>query len=116
MGDDGLPKVDVSKCVGCGACVENCPKGVFTLVPVTADVIVACNSHWKGPMVKSVCSAGCIGCTLCAKKCPKQTIDIVNDLAVINQENCIKCGVCAKVCPAKCINTGEKVQVMEKSA
>ncbi|MBQ3346980.1 MAG: RnfABCDGE type electron transport complex subunit B [Synergistaceae bacterium] len=116
MGDDGLPKVDVSKCVGCGACVENCPKGVFTLVPVTADVIVACNSHWKGPMVKSVCSAGCIGCTLCAKKCPKQTIDIVNDLAVINQENCIKCGVCAKVCPAKCINTGEKVPVMEKSA
>ncbi|MBQ2616496.1 MAG: 4Fe-4S binding protein [Synergistaceae bacterium] len=43
-------------------------------------------------------------------------MDIVNDLAVINQENCIKCGVCAKVCPAKCINTGEKVPVMEKSA
>ena len=116
MGADGLPKVDVSKCVGCEACVEHCPKGVITLVPATADVIVACNSHWKGPAVKSVCSAGCIGCTLCAKKCPKQAIDIVNDLAVINQDKCVKCGICAKVCPAKCINVGEKVTVMEKSA
>ncbi|MBR4195944.1 MAG: RnfABCDGE type electron transport complex subunit B [Synergistaceae bacterium] len=116
MGADGLPKVDVSKCVGCGACVEHCPKGVITLVPATADVIVACNSHWKGPAVKSVCSAGCIGCTLCAKKCPKEAIDIVNDLAVINQDKCVKCGLCAKVCPAKCINVGEKVTVMEKSA
>ena len=67
-------------------------------------------------MVKSVCSAGCIGCTLCAKKCPKQTIDMVNDLAVINQENCIKCGVCAKVCPAKVISTGEKVAAAEKKS
>ena len=116
MGDDGLPKVDVTKCVGCGACVSACPKGMLCLVPVTADVIVACNSHWKGPMVKSVCSAGCIGCTLCEKKCPKQAITIEHDLAVIDQSKCIKCGICAKVCPAKCIKTGEKVEVMKKSA
>lgn len=116
MGDDGLPKVDVSKCVGCGACVSACPKAMLTLVPVTADVIVACNSHWKGPQVKKVCSAGCIGCTLCSKKCPKQAIEMVNDLAVIDQSKCVKCGICAKVCPAKCINTGEKVTVLEKTA
>ena len=116
MGDDGLPKVDVSKCVGCGACVSACPKAVLELVPVTADVIVACNSHWKGPMVRKVCSAGCIGCGVCAKKCPKQAIDIVNDLAVIDQSKCVKCGVCAKVCPAKCIMTGEKAEVLKKSA
>lgn len=116
MGDDGLPKVDVSKCVGCGACVSACPKGMLCLVPVTADVIVACNSHWKGLMVKSVCSAGCIGCTLCEKKCPKQAITIEHDLAVIDQSKCIKCGICAKVCPAKCIKTGEKFEVMQKSA
>ncbi|MBQ6969687.1 MAG: RnfABCDGE type electron transport complex subunit B [Synergistaceae bacterium] len=116
IGEDGLPKVDLSKCVGCGTCVANCPKGVLTLIPRSADVVVACNSHWKGPMVKSVCSAGCIGCTLCAKKCPKQAIEIVNDLAVIDQSKCVKCGICAKVCPAKCISVGEKVQVIEKSA
>ena len=116
MGDDGLPKVDVNKCVGCGACVAACPKGIFTLIPKAADVVVACNSHWKGPMVKSVCSAGCIGCTLCTKLCPVQAITMVNDLAVIDQSKCIKCGKCAEKCPAKCIKTGEKVEVLEKSA
>lgn len=116
MGEDGLPKVDVSKCVGCGACVENCPKGLFTLVPVTADVIVACASHWRGPAVKSVCSAGCIGCTLCANKCPKKAITMDHDLAVINHDLCINCGLCAKLCPVKCIKTGEKYIVVEKAS
>lgn len=116
MGDDGLPKVDLNKCVGCGTCVAVCPKAMLALVPVTADVIVACNSHWKGPMVKSVCSAGCIGCTLCTKICPVQAITMDHDLAVIDQSKCIKCGKCAEKCPAKCIKTGEKVQIMEKSA
>ena len=116
MGEDGLPKVDANKCVGCGACVAACPKGIFTLIPKTADVVVACNSHWKGPMVKSVCSAGCIGCTLCTKQCPVQAIEMVNDLAVIDQSKCIKCGKCAAKCPAKCIKIGEKVEVLAKSA
>ncbi|MBR0150021.1 MAG: 4Fe-4S binding protein, partial [Synergistaceae bacterium] len=84
-------------------------------VPATADIIVACNSHWRGPAVKSVCSAGCIGCGVCAKVCPAKAIEIVNDLAVIDQGKCIKCGKCAQRCPAKCIKTGESVP-MEKSA
>ena len=116
MGEDGLPKVDIKKCVGCGACVEACPKAMLCLEPVTADVIVACNSHWKGPAVKGVCSAGCIGCTLCAKICPAQAIEIVNNLAVIDQSKCTKCGKCAEKCPAKCIKTGESIEVLQKSA
>lgn len=116
MGNDGLPKVDVSKCVGCGACVSACPKAIFTLVPASADVIVACNSHWKGPQVKSVCSAGCIGCTLCTRVCPVKAITMDHDLAVIDQEKCIKCGKCAEKCPAKCIKTGECVKVSENAA
>ena len=89
---------------------------MLCLEPVTADVIVACNSHWKGPAVKGVCSAGCIGCTLCAKICPAQAIEIVNNLAVIDQSKCTKCGKCAEKCPAKCIKTGESIEVLQKSA
>ena len=116
MGEDGLPKVDIKKCVGCGACVEVCPKAMLCLEPVTADIIVACNSHWRGPAVKSVCSAGCIGCGVCAKVCPAQAIEVTNNLAVIDQSKCIKCGRCAAKCPAKCIKTGESLAVMKKSA
>ena len=104
---DGLPEVDTDKCVGCGVCVSNCPKAVLTLVPRTADIIVACNSHWKGPMVRSVCSAGCIGCGVCAKVCPAEAITLDHDLAVIDQGKCVKCGRCAGKCPAKCILTAE---------
>ena len=59
---DGLATVDASKCTGCGACVAVCPKSVLTLIPKRENVAVACNSHWKGPTVKKVCSIGCIGC------------------------------------------------------
>ncbi len=116
MGADGLPVVNTANCVGCGACVAACPKGMLTLVPQTADVIVACNSHWKGPMVKQVCSAGCIGCTLCTKVCPVQAITMDHDLAVIDQSKCIKCGKCAEKCPAKCIKTAESCAPLEKTA
>lgn len=116
MGEDGLPKVDLSKCVGCGACVMNCPKAVFSLVPQAADIIVACNSHWKGPLVRQVCSAGCIGCGVCAKICPVKAIEMDHDLAVIDQTKCIKCGRCASKCPAKCIKTGESAPNLEKIA
>ncbi len=120
MGEDGLPKVDVNKCVACGTCVATCPKGILTLIPKTADVVVACRSHWKGPLVRKVCSAGCIGCGICAKICPVQAITLENDLAVIDQSKCIKCGKCAEKCPAKCIKIGEAVlkqnTELEKSA
>ena len=116
MGDDGLPKVDLSKCVGCGACVSACPKGVLALVPQTADVMVACNSHWKGPQVRSVCSAGCIACGLCAKNCPAEAITMDRDLAVIDPAKCTNCGLCAGKCPAKCIVTGQARTEGKRSA
>lgn len=116
IGPDGLPVVDASKCVGCGACVNVCPRGVLSLVPQTADVIVACNSHWKGPMVRKVCTAGCIACGMCAKNCPAGAITIEGDLAVIDQSKCIDCGKCAAKCPVKCIVTAQSCKVRKDIA
>lgn len=107
MGDKGLPVIDINKCTGCGVCVSTCPKSVLTLVPENADVIVACNSHWKGADVRKVCTAGCIGCGMCAKECPSDAITIENNLAVINPAKCISCGRCAAKCPTKCIKTAQ---------
>jgi Na+-translocating ferredoxin:NAD+ oxidoreductase RNF subunit RnfB len=106
---DGLAVIDSEKCVGCGACVSACPKSVLALAPNVSVMRppvawVACNSKWKGPDVKKVCSAGCIGCSLCAKVCPEQAIAVEGNLAVIDTAKCTGCGACAAKCPSKCID------------
>ncbi|MDR3255900.1 MAG: RnfABCDGE type electron transport complex subunit B [Synergistaceae bacterium] len=100
---DGLAAVDPGKCVGCGACVSACPKSVLALSPKTSNVQVLCNSNWKGPDVKRVCSAGCIGCGLCAKNCQAGAITVERNIALIDGSKCTNCGACLAKCPAKCI-------------
>jgi Na+-translocating ferredoxin:NAD+ oxidoreductase RNF subunit RnfB len=104
---DGLASVDPRKCVGCGACVAACPKSVLTLAPNAPVAWVACNSKWKGPDVRKVCSAGCIGCSLCVKICPEKAITVEANLASIDPAKCTGCGACAAKCPAGCIDAPE---------
>lgn len=100
---NGLAVVDSEKCVGCGACAAECPRGVIALIPKKSKIQVACANPLKGPLVKSVCSAGCIGCTLCVKACPKEAIEMKGSLAVIDPAKCVNCGLCAAKCPVKAI-------------
>lgn len=100
---DGLASVDVTKCVGCGTCVATCPKNVLALIPRASNVQVFCNSNWRGPDVKKVCSVGCIGCGLCARACPEGTITVENNLARIDTSKCTNCGTCVAKCPTKSI-------------
>lgn len=101
---DGLALVDPGKCVGCGTCVAACPKSVLTLIPQTSEIAVSCNSTWRGPEVKKVCSSGCIGCGLCARACPESAITVANNLAVIDGRKCVNCGACVAKCPTKNIS------------
>ncbi|MDR3255121.1 MAG: RnfABCDGE type electron transport complex subunit B [Synergistaceae bacterium] len=100
---NGLASIDLDKCVGCGACVSACPKSVLALAPAASNVQVICNSSWKGPDVKKVCSAGCIGCGLCAKTCQAGAITVDRNIATIDASKCTNCGACVAKCPAKCI-------------
>lgn len=100
---DGVAVVDKEKCVACGKCAAVCPRHMIDLVPYTAEHLVQCNSHDKGPEVKKKCDAGCIGCTLCTKQCEFDAIHMDNNLAVIDYEKCTNCGKCAAKCPAKVI-------------
>lgn len=56
----------------------------------------ACNMMYQG---KKKCNFGCLGYGDCLKVCKFDAIELVNGIAVINQQNCTGCGACAKECP-----------------
>jgi putative YpdA family bacillithiol system oxidoreductase len=57
------PHIDVSHCIGCGACVDVCPEG--NVLAVIAGKAAIINGH------------KCIGHGLCAEVCPVGAIEIV---------------------------------------
>ncbi|RLF57470.1 MAG: ferredoxin [Thermoplasmata archaeon] len=52
-------KVDESKCVGCGACVDTCPNGAITLDGVA-----------------KIDESKCIECGACVDTCPNGAISL----------------------------------------
>ncbi len=100
---NGIADVDAEKCVGCGACVKACPKGLVHLVPKSARYVVKCSSKDKGVDTKNNCKGGCIGCKICEKNCPSEAIKVEDSVAVIDYSKCTSCGICAEKCPRKII-------------
>lgn len=56
-----FPKTDSTKCIGCGACVRDCPANAITLNPLTID------------------KEKCIGCGKCISSCPVKAITTPDD-------------------------------------
>ncbi len=107
MNKDGLPEVITAKCKACNKCVEICPKKLFSLIPVTHPVYVACRSHDIGKDTRAVCSVGCIACRKCEQICPVKAITVIDNVAVIDYQKCISCGKCVEACPVKAIRKRE---------
>ncbi|MDD5645008.1 MAG: RnfABCDGE type electron transport complex subunit B [bacterium] len=98
-----MPYVIREKCIGCGRCVNTCPRNLIELADTAKKVHILCSSRDKGAEVIKVCNVGCIGCGKCAQACPFDAIKIVNNLAVIDYSKCRVCGKCVEVCPVKVI-------------
>lgn len=104
VGDNGYAYIDRKKCIACGKCVSNCPKGIIKRIPAKAEYYVACSNCLRGGKeVRAICSSGCLGCGLCAKTCPHGAISMADNLPKIDYDKCTSCGTCAQKCPAKCI-------------
>ena len=101
---DGVAKVDRSKCVGCGACAEACPKSIIKLLPESQKVMPACGNKDKGGSVMKICDFGCIGCMKCQRECPADAITVTDNLATVDASKCVGCGHCVDVCPRHIIN------------
>jgi Na+-translocating ferredoxin:NAD+ oxidoreductase RNF subunit RnfB len=83
MNSFGLPVVSEALCTACGDCVEICPKGLFSLHPVSHRLWVACRNLLQGEFAEAECEVACTACGRCAADAPG-LIQIVDSLAVVN--------------------------------
>jgi len=107
LNEDGLPIIDLRKCVGCGKCASACPKRIIEMVPLMGTMVeVNCSSKDKGAVARKHCPVACLGCGLCVKLCPYGAIKVESNLAIVDSSVCMaKCDkpVCLDKCPTKAI-------------
>lgn len=104
MNHFGLPVVDPDKCTACNDCVEICPKGLFSLQPVTHRLWVACKNLQHGDDAENNCEVACNACERCAVDSPGGLIEIRDNLAVINYtQNHLASPVAVERCPTGAI-------------
>ena len=84
MNEFSLPVVSEDKCTACGDCVEVCPKGLFSLEPVSHRLWIACKSEEAGDEVLEDCEVGCTACEKCAFDAGPNLITMANNLPKIN--------------------------------
>jgi Na+-translocating ferredoxin:NAD+ oxidoreductase RNF subunit RnfB len=114
MNDRDLPVVIPSLCTACGDCVEACPRGLFTLMPVEQKLIVQCRSLLEGAAAEALCAAACNGCGRCAVDAAPGLIRIQNGLAVIDySRNAVAEPSATRRCPTRAIVWVEDLQFTE---
>jgi electron transport complex protein RnfB len=101
--EDGIRRVNVKKCNGCGLCADTCPRGLIEMVPAEATVFVRCKSPYTGKKAVNLCKVACIGCKKCEKICQAEAIHVDNGFATIDYNKCTNCGDCARACPTEAI-------------
>ncbi len=106
------------KCIGCGTCVQACPKGSLAIGAVGAvarGLLDADFLETKGE--------DCIVCGICARVCPTGALELrqegksLKDASYLSgalkptsvNENCVHCGLCAEVCPQDCITVTKEL-------
>jgi Na+-translocating ferredoxin:NAD+ oxidoreductase RNF subunit RnfB len=87
MSEFGLPVVDPEKCTACSDCVDACPLGLFTIMPLDRKLIVQCRNLLSGDAATAVCAVACNACGRCVQDASPGLIEIRSGLAVIDYAN-----------------------------
>ncbi|WFB37895.1 RnfABCDGE type electron transport complex subunit B [Kiritimatiellota bacterium B12222] len=116
MNEQGLPVVDEDKCVACNDCVLACPLDLFSLMPVSQQLFVACKSLAEGDQALAECEVACTACGRCVADAPEGLISLQNNLATIDyRKNQLATRFPIERCPTGAIVWIEK-QKFEKGA
>jgi 4Fe-4S ferredoxin len=101
------------KCIGCGTCVQVCPKGELVIGSVGAIARGLIDKDF----IEKRKSGACVFCALCARACPTGALEVRKAgktekddsylsvalrMTAVN-EKCVHCGLCVEVCPQGCI-------------
>ncbi|ADI02357.1 MAG TPA: 4Fe-4S binding protein [Syntrophothermus lipocalidus] len=63
------------------------------------------NGLAKSSYLARIDAPECIGCGICAEeRCPVKAIEMIEDIAVLNNDRCIGCGLCVSKCPTNAIS------------
>lgn len=84
MDRHGLPVVDADKCTACNDCVEVCPKGLFSLEPVSHQLWVACKNQADGDTAEAACEVACTACGKCVADAVPGVMRLDGNLAAVN--------------------------------
>ena len=84
MNEHGLPVVDEDNCTACGACVQICPRSLFSLHPISHRLWVACKNEAEGGEALMECEVACTACGRCAMDAAPGLIAIKDNLARVN--------------------------------
>jgi RnfABCDGE-type electron transport complex B subunit len=104
MDEHGLPVVAEDKCTACGDCVTVCPKGLFSLHPVSHRLWVACKNHELGDDAELQCRVACTACGRCAQDSPEGLIEIRDNLATVDYgKNALASTIAIERCPTGAI-------------
>ncbi len=109
MGEEAGSVIPTAAFVKCeGSCDK--AKEKYDYYGVT-DCIAANYLQGKG---SKACTFGCLGLGSCVNACMFDAIDIVDGVAVINEDKCTACGMCVASCPKAIIEivpTASRVRV-----
>ena len=106
------------KCIGCGSCVQICPKGELVIGSVGAVARGLIDKDF----IEKRRSGACVLCALCARVCPTGALEVrtagkaekdesylsVALQATTVNEKCVHCGLCVDVCPQSCIEVKDR--------
>jgi len=82
----GLPVVDADKCSACNDCVEVCPKGLFSLEPISHRLWIACKNKADGDTAEASCEVACTACGKCVADAPPGLMRLDGQLATVVYE------------------------------